>query len=186
MLMKKLVFISLTLLLATGCNSSPQSMDQGDQQDEFKTYTIANYTFEYPSNWQNRDCTQQHSVDSEPFTIPDCALFSPEDVATGPIIATVKTKQTLDDAISFDGYFPGGFDREELTIDGHRTVYIKTKAPTYTYIDNVYYIEDGDSVIKFSFREYEVSHPEGAPELITDAREYLDDFHRIVKSVEFK
>jgi hypothetical protein len=183
--MSKLLLLPLALLLAAGCNAAPQKNVQESGQDGFKTYTVANYTFEYPSNWQDRDCTQQHAVDSEPFTIPDCALFSPKDVATGPIVATVKAKQTIDQAIEFDGYFPNGFDREELTIDGHRAVYIKTKAPTYTYIDNIYYIEDGDSVIEFTFREYEVSHPEGAPELITDSREYLDDFHRMVKSVKF-
>ncbi len=184
--MKKITLILPLLLLAAGCNLTTPKDQNNDQQTGNKTYTISDYTFEYPMEWQSKECIQQHSVDSEPFTIPDCALFSPVDITKGPFISTVKVKQKLDESIGYDGYSKNGFTREDLTIDGHQAVYIKTKAPEYEYIDNVYYIEDGDSIIKFVFREYEVWHPEGAPAQVFDSREYLDEFQSMVKSVRFR
>ncbi len=186
--MKKLILVLPLVLIAAACNSNPSNNGTDYSQSSnsgTKTYTIADYTFEYPSGWETKTCTNQHDVDSAPFTTPDCALLSPTQVATGPIVGTQKIQGKLDEVIANDGYFKNGITREEKIIDGHKTVYIKTNSPQYSYIDNTYYIEDGNSVVRFGFREYEVSHPEGSSELTTDNRQYLPDFQNIVNSVKF-
>ena len=180
--MKKLILLlPILLLAAAACNPG-----QNKEQSGFNTSTIANFSFQYPSSWKTSTCTSKQAVDAETFTIPDCALFSPVDINSGPFIGVQKIKASIDEAIQRDGYLPDGIINEEMIIDGHKTVYIKTKTPEYSYIDNHYYIEDADSVVGFYFREYAVSRPEGAPEQIADNRQYSDEFHQMAKSIKFQ
>lgn len=187
MLNKKIFLLLPIIFIAAGCNQIADNENQDREVREgFKIYSIANFTFEYPNTWQAKECVNRHSIDSEPFVTPDCALLSPVDIDRGPYVSVRKAQGSLETAIAQDGYFSQGITREELTIDGHKTIYIKTTAPTYTYIDNVYYVEDGDSVVRFIFREYEVSDPEGAPPIISDERQYLPAFQELVRSTKFE